>query len=109
MKMNICNEKNYCNLYIIKISEDMDTSTDTDVDTNTTISIDPEDHSSPMLIDVIDLTKESPRNRPSQSRYRYTENACTSRHITRSSRRLSHREVLSPIAIGRRYDFEPFV
>lgn len=107
--MNICNEKNYCNLYIIKISEDMDTSTDPDVDTNTTIAIDPEDHSSPMLIDVIDLTKESPRNRPSQSRYRYPENAYTSRHTTRSSRRLLHREVLSPIAIGGRYDIEQFV
>lgn len=108
MKMDVYGEKN-CNLYIIKILEDMDTSMDADINIDTTISIDPEDHSSPMLIDVIDLTKESPRNRSSQSRYRCTENASTSRHTTRSFRRLLHREVLSPITIGRRCNTQLFV
>ncbi|XP_072765375.1 uncharacterized protein [Anoplolepis gracilipes] len=87
---------------------------DTAVDADITISIEdtsinnPEDtntnSTSATLIDVIDLTKDSPR-RSLQSRHRRTENASTSRHTTRSSRvhrRVAHREVLSPIILGRK-------
>lgn len=81
---------------------------DIDVDTNvdTTISIEPIDLSSPTLIDVIDLTKESPRNRPSQSCNIYTENASTSHHITRARSRLS---LIAPIVLGGMHSNLPFV
>lgn len=107
MKINIYSERNYCNLYIIKISENMDTDVDTDVDT--TISIEPIDLSSPTLIDVIDLTEESPRNRPSQSCNRCAENTSMNHHVTRSSRRFSHRGIIPPIVLGRTYNILPFV
>lgn len=70
---------------------------------DTSISTDPEelilDYSSPTLIDVIDLTKESPRNRSSllPSCHGCTENV-SNYHITRSSRR--NRNVLLPIVLG---------
>ncbi|KAL6439211.1 hypothetical protein ACFW04_003857 [Cataglyphis niger] len=81
----------------------MDTKMDTNMDTS--ISTDSEelilDYSSPTLIDVIDLTKESPRNRSSllSSCHGRTENI-SNYHITRSSRHNLHRNVVRPIVMG---------
>lgn len=100
MKLDIYIKKKYCN-FCIEILDNMDTEMGADMDTS--ISTDPEelilDYSAPTLIDVIDLTKESPRNRSSllPSCHGWTENA--SNHITRSSRRNSHRNVLPPIVL----------
>ncbi|XP_070166957.1 E3 ubiquitin-protein ligase rnf8-like [Polyergus mexicanus] len=88
----------------------MDTEMGSNMDTS--ISTDPEelilDYSSPTLIDVIDLTKESPRNKPSHlpSCHGCNENASTSRHITRPSRHSLHRNVLFPIVLGRRENIQ---
>ncbi|XP_029158467.1 uncharacterized protein LOC114930793 [Nylanderia fulva] len=66
------------------------------------------DNSSPTLIDVIDLTKESPRNRPSQPGR--TRNASANPYVTKSSASYQHRRVVLPIVLGRRQnrtDFPP--
>lgn len=75
------------------MATDMDTSIEDIEDINM-------DNSSPTLIDVIDLTKESPR--PSQSHAECTASA--SPYVTRSSiiRRTLHRDVVLPIVLGRR-------
>ena len=77
-----------------------------DIDINSTIE-DTEDinvNNSPTVIDVIDLTKESPKIRPSQSHHRCTENASANHYATRSNRRTSRMEVLLPLVLGRRHN-----